>query len=162
MFVGDTFPMRLGKGLLTGRIRWFVQPSRCWEVTLDRGGREGGCQPVVPRRDPTWGYLTEHDGRDSFVVADQLPRTGPPVARIELELANGKVLSAKPIDGVAVFAIPADALSTVKSQRGFLVAYDAQGHELLTIDHFNGRHFYKQAVYYRSCPRGSSCYSAPR
>ena len=156
------FPMRVGPRRRPGRIRWSVQASRCWEVSLDRGGREGGCQPVVPRRDPTWGYLSQHDGRDTFVVANQLPRTGPPIARIELQLANGQVLSAKPTDGVAVFAIPAGALSAVRSQRGFLVAYDAQGKELLTIDHFNGRHFYRQAVYYRSCPRGSSCYSAPR
>jgi hypothetical protein len=126
-----------------------VQPSRCWRVGFSNGQSQGTCTPNTKRHDPPFflGYLEiQHAGRDTFVIAQATPRTGPSITRITLLLANRQALDATPIDGIAVFAIPRNALSTTKSQRGFLNGYDSHGA-------LRGR----QPVYYRSCPPSSSC-----
>jgi hypothetical protein len=86
------------------------------------------------------------------------PRIRAAIARVDLQLANGQTLSKKPLHGVIVFAIPKNALSTKKSQRGWLIAYDKTGHVLIQDNSFGHVRFTRQAVYYRSCPPGTSCY----
>jgi hypothetical protein len=92
------------------------------------------------------------------VIAQTPPRTGPQISRVDLRLANGQVLTAKPIDGIVVFPIPRNALSTAKSQRGFFTGYDKNGQQVSFYNSFGHVRFDRQPVYYRSCPPGSGCF----
>jgi hypothetical protein len=156
--VGRTVPIPTGRILPSGAIKHVLQPSRCWRVTFSNGQSQGTCTPETKRHNPEYWLEVQHAGRDTFVIVQATPRTGPAITRIALQLANGKVLSAKPIDGIVVFAIPRTALSTTKSQRGWLIGYDKNGRQVSYYNATAHVEFDRQAVYYRSCPPGSSCY----
>jgi hypothetical protein len=157
--VGPTVSIISYRGLPISAKTRVVQPSRCWRVNFSDGESQGTCTPEAKRHNPEYWLEVQHAGRDTFVIAQAPPRTGPAITRIALKLANGQVLNAKPIDGIVVFAIPRDALSTTHSQRGFLIGYDNNGRQVSYYNSFGHVHFDRQPVYYRSCPPGSSCYS---
>jgi len=156
--VGNVVPIAAARILPNGRLKHFTQLSRCWKVSFSNGQSQGTCTPETKRNEPELSPQVQHAGRDTFVIAQTPPRTGLPIARVVLRLANGELISAKPIDGIVVFAIPQNALSTTKSQRGFLIGYDKNGRQLSFYNSFGHHRFDRQPVYYRSCPPGSSCY----
>jgi hypothetical protein len=156
--VGIVVPIAAGRILPNGRLKHFSQPSRCWKVSFSNGQSQGTCTPEMKRYEPELSPQLQYAGRDTFVIAQTPPRTGPAIVRVALLLANGQVLSAKPVDGIVVFAIPRDARSTTKSQRGFLTGYDKSGRQVSFYNGFALVRFARQPVYYRSCPPGSSCY----
>jgi hypothetical protein len=156
--VSGVVGLRRARPLPNGSFKKFVQRSRCWRVGFSNGQSQGTCVPLAKRYEPELSPWIQHAGRDTFVFVYASPRIGAAIARVELQLANGRTLSKKPIDGVVVFAIPKDALSTKKSQRGWLIAYDKTGHVLVQDNAFGHVRFKRQAVYYRSCPPGSSCH----
>ena len=156
--VGEIVPIAAGRILPNGHIQHFSQLSRCWKVSFSNGQSQGTCTPIAKLYQPELSPQLQYAGRDTFVIAQTPPRTGPAIARVVLRLANGHVLSAKPIDGIIVFAIPRNALITNKSQRGFLTGYDQSGRQLSFYNAFGHVRFDRQPVYYRSCPPGSSCY----
>jgi hypothetical protein len=156
--VGNVVPIAVGRILPNGHVKHFSQPSRCWKVSFSNGQSQGTCTPEAKRYEPELSPQVQHAGRDTFVIAQAPPRTGPAIVRVVLRLANGQVISVKPIDGIVVFAIPRDALSTTKSQRGFLTGYDKSGRQVSFYNGFGHVRFDRQPVYFRSCPPGSSCY----
>jgi hypothetical protein len=150
--------LHLARLLPTGNFKKFVRPSRCWRVSFSNGQSQGTCVPVAARYEPELSPWVQHAGRDTFVFVDAPPRIGAAIARVDLLLANGQTLSKTPVDGVVVFAIPREALSTTHSERGFLTAYDKAGKLLVQDNSFGHVRFTRQPVYYRSCPPGTSCY----
>jgi hypothetical protein len=157
--VGNVVPIASGRILPSGRVKHFAQLSRCWKVSFSNGQSQGTCTPQTKRYEPELSPQVQHAGRDTFVIAQTPPRTGSQIVRVVLRLANGQALTAKPIDGIVVFAIPRTALSTTKSQRGYLTGYDNNGRHVSFYNSFgHGVRFDRQPVYYRSCPPGSSCY----
>jgi hypothetical protein len=156
--VGNVVPIAAGRMLPNGRVKHFAQLSRCWKVSFSNGQSQGSCTPETKRYEPELSPQVQHAGRDTFVIAQTPPRTGPEIVRVVLRLANGRVISANPIDGIVVFAIPRDAASTTKSQRGFLTGYDSNGRQASFYNSFGHVRFDRQPVYYRSCPPGSGCY----
>jgi hypothetical protein len=157
--VGNVVSIPAGRMLPNGRVKHFAQLSRCWKVSFSNGQSQGSCTPETKRYEPELSPQVQHAGRDTFVIAQTPPRRGAQIVRVVLRLANGRAISAKPIDGIVVFAIPRDAASTTKSQRGFLTGYDNNGRHVSFYNSFgHGARFDRQPVYYRSCPPGSSCY----
>jgi hypothetical protein len=156
--VSGVFGLHEGRRLPNGTFARVVAPSRCWRVSFSNGQSQGACPEVAKRYEPELGPEVQHAGRDTFVLVDVAPRLGAEIARVDLVLADGKTLSGTPLGGVVVFAIPKDALSTTRSQRGFLIAYDQAGKVLEQDNSFGHVRFERQPVYYRSCPPGTSCY----
>jgi len=156
--VSPVIGMHLARRLPNGTFKRFVQSSRCWKVTFSNGQSQGTCVPLAKQYEPELGPWLQHAGRDTFVFVSVPPRIGAAIARVDLQLANGQTLTKKPLHGVVVFAVPKNALSTKKSQRGWLIAYDKAGHVLIQDNSFGHVRFARQAVYYRSCPPGTSCY----
>jgi hypothetical protein len=156
--VGNVVPIDAGRILPSGRVKHFSQLSRCWKVSFSNGQSQGSCTPEAKRYEPELSPQVQHAGRDTFVIAQTPPRTGSQIVRVVLRLANGQVLSAEPIDGIVEFAIPRNALSTTKSQRGFLTGYDNNGRQVSFYNSFGHVRFDRQPVYYRSCPPDSGCY----
>jgi hypothetical protein len=157
--VGNVVPIASGRILPSGRVKHFAQLSRCWKVSFSNGQSQGTCTPQTKRYEQELSPQVQHAGRDTFVIAQTPPRAGPQIVRVVLRLANGQGLTAKPIDGIVVFAIPRTALSTTESQRGYLTGYDNNGRHVSFYNSFgHGARFDRQPVYYRSCPPGSSCY----
>jgi hypothetical protein len=157
--VGNVVPIAAGRILPNGRLMHVAQLRRCWKVSFSNGESQGSCTPEAKRYEPELSPQVQHAGRDTFVIAQTPPRRGPEIVRVVLRLANGQALSTKPIDGIAVFPIPRNALSTAKSQRGFLTGYDNHGRQVSFYNSFgHGVRFDRQPVYYRSCPPGSGCY----
>jgi hypothetical protein len=156
--VGNVVPIAAGRILPNGRVKHFSQLSRCWKVSFSNGQSQGSCTPETKRYESELSPQVQHAGRDTFVIGQTPPRTGPEIVRVVLRLANGQIISARPIDGIVVFAIPRDALSTTKSQRGFLTGYDKNGRQVSFYNSFGHVRFDRQPVYYRSCPPGSGCY----
>ena len=62
---------------------------------------------------------------DVFIVA----QSRAPVTRIAVEYADGRTISAQPISGIIVFAVPRSELSDTP-QRAFLTGYDTEGHKV--------------------------------
>ena len=155
--VGSVFAMTTYRNFHATAHNRVIQPARCWRINFSDGESQGTCIPLTKRYEPENYLGIQHVGRDTFVILQAEPRTGPQIARLDLQLANGHVLTATPIDGIVVFAIPANALSTTKSQRGFTTGYTASGKEVAYYNAFGQVQYKRQPVYYRSCPPGGSC-----
>jgi hypothetical protein len=154
--VGKPIRMQSSRLLPNGTRKRSNPLNRCWKVTFSNGQAQGTCTPETKLLNPDYWFSIQHAGHDTFVTAQAWPRKGPAITRIALELADGEVLSAKPIDGIVVFAIPRAGMSMTKSQRAFLVGYDRNGHQ---VSYYNGTAnvtFNRQPVYYRSCPNLSA------
>jgi hypothetical protein len=154
--VGQPIRMRASRLLPNGTRERITQLNRCWKVTFSNGQVQDTCTPQTKHYNPEYWLGIQHVGHDTFVTAQAGPRTGPEITRIAIKLADGEVLSAKPTDGIVVFAIPRAAMSMTKSQRGFLIGYDRNGHQ---VSYYNGTanvSSNRQPVYYRSCPNPSA------
>jgi hypothetical protein len=157
--VGGLTPLRVGQYLSNGRLKRFIQMSRCWRVSFSDGQSLGTCTPLTKVLNPDYWLAVQHAGRDTFLVIEAGPRVGQQAVRITFQLEDGHVLSKTPIDGIVVFAIPRYDLTT-RSQHGFIVGYDARGRPLsVRLGMTPKPAATGQIVYYRSCPRGSACYS---
>jgi hypothetical protein len=156
--INGTFPITSYTGFPISPKTRVVQQSRCWRVSFSNGQSQGACTPLAKRYEPELSPQLQYAGRDTFVIVQAPPRTGPAIVRVALLLANGQVLSTKPIDGIVVFAIPRNALSVNKSQRGFLTGYDESGGQVSFYNGFAHVRYVRQPVYYRSCPPASHCY----
>jgi hypothetical protein len=73
-------------------------------------------------------------GHDVFIIG----QTRAPVTRVTLQFGNGQAISARPVQGIVILAVPRAHLSTNR-QRSVMIGYDAHGHE---IQH--------QAVFFRA------------
>jgi hypothetical protein len=155
--VGGVVPVTSESPSPSGAMVRVTAPNRCWRVSFSDGESLGTCLPLTKRKNPEYWVELQHLGSDTFVVVQAEPRLGNAITRIDFQLASGRVLSAKPIDGIVVFAIPRDELSTTKSQRGFLIGYDSAGRRALYDNNFAHVETDRQPVYYRSCPPGSGC-----
>ena len=64
-------------------------------------------------------------GRDIFILG----HVRAPVVRVRLRFDNGDVVSAKPVDGLFMFAVPRAHLSRTR-QFAFVIGYDARGNRV--------------------------------
>jgi hypothetical protein len=116
-----------------------VANVRCWRASFGNGRSQSGCEPRVPpgRRSgvPAIRLLggVQPAGGDVFVIAN----TQPPVARAGLRFADGETITARPVGGLVVFAIP-DAQLSRHRQRALLVAFDRHGRQIDRVSYRNG------------------------
>lgn len=116
-----------------------VNNIRCWRASFSNGATQSACQQQIPagrqvgmRAIQLIGGV-QPVGRDIFILA----RTQPPVERAELRFTNGDTISARPLDGFVIFAVPRNHLSTTQ-QHAVLLAYDRRSHEITGITYENG------------------------
>lgn len=76
--------------------------DQCWRVVFSRGGPESQCRSLYPTGPWVSVLGVQPAERDVFIIT----QTRPPVTRIRLRFADGDTITAKPIGGIAVIAVP--------------------------------------------------------
>ena len=83
-----------------------VGRNGCWRVDISTGRSPAACTGVVAAGPAVWVDLVQPAGQDLFVIGHSVA----PVARVQLEFANGDRLKALPVRGLFVFSMPGSHL----------------------------------------------------
>jgi hypothetical protein len=128
-------------GRSTLRVGKAIDNVRCWRAIFSSGHSQSGCEQLTPTSKGRVGTTAirllggvQPVGRDVFVIA----HVRPPVVRARLQFASGDSVTATPIDGFVVFAVPRDHLHTTQ-QQGVLRAYGRNGREITRVVYQDGR-----------------------
>jgi hypothetical protein len=76
--------------------------DQCWRVVFSHGGPESQCRSLYPTGPWVSVLGVQPSGRDVFIIT----QTRPPVARVRLRFADGDTITAAPVGGIAVVAVP--------------------------------------------------------
>jgi hypothetical protein len=105
-----------------GRVGRYVGGIACWRVDLSSGEAPGACSGRIGTGPSIWVDLVQPAGRDLFLIG----HVRWPIARVQLEFANGDVIKTRPRHGLYVVAIPRSHLRKER-QLAYAVGYTSEG-----------------------------------
>jgi hypothetical protein len=99
--------------------------ARCWRITFSVGQPQSSCQSLIATGPWVQVVGVQPAEHDVFIVA----QSRAPVTRVTVQFADGRTMSAHPIGGMIVFAVPRSELSDTP-RRAFLTGYNAKGEKV--------------------------------